>query len=455
MKTIVLFILLLSSQCYSQSIDLGKFDFISKTYIDKDNKELYVFYGDSLSVIDLTELKKIRKIKLINTSDIVEGSYTIVSIKGVLYFIEIMGGGVYKLLDNQIIRLDNSFTHKMTINSSIFIHNDTMFRYGGYGYWSMRNFFTYFDFSTSEWEIISPSGSKTLPEGSINSTVKIYEDEFYIWGGETLNPFKPMEFNVFEGVWKFNIEKQSWSKLGDTKFDLSKMDLSISYNEKQIYSHINSDHILMVDIINNSCIVFNKTSFQQKFYPYFKSEYIDGVFYCFLLVKSNDHILLSTRSEDEFFGQFIKEERLYTTHQNIYIILSIIGFIIIFVILVISYLHLKKWRINKNKIIVTQKQLIYQNQILSLNEKSIKLLNLFFKSNNEVLSRNIMEIVENRELNYGHNTRIKNQKIDQINMKLKFILKIDDDLITFRKSDLDKRIKVYSLNMDYFHFKRT
>jgi len=369
-----------------------------------------------------------------------------------LYFIEIMGGGVYKLLDNQIIRLDNSFTHKMTINSSIFIHHDTIFRYGGYGYWSMRNFFTYFDFSTLEWEIISPSGSNTLPEGTMYSTIKIYEDDFYVYGGETLNPFEPKEFYFYNGVWKFNIKKKSWSKLGDTKIDFTKMGLLISYNEKQIYSYINSGHILMVDIINNSCIEFNKTSFQQKFFHYFKSEYIDGIFYCFLVVPSNNHILLSTRSEDEFFGQFIKEERLYTTHQNIYIILSIIGFIIIFMI---SYLQLKKWKIKRNKIIVTKKHLSYRNQMIPFNEEHIKILNLFFNSDNEILSKNIMEIVENKELNYGHNTRLKNQIIDKINYELKFLLKIEDDLITFRKSDLDKRIKVYNLNKDHFDFKRT
>ena len=452
MKKLFLFIFLISFKSFSQSIDLGNINTIKKTHFDTDKKELYVFYKDSLSVIDLREFKEVKNTKLVNGSKVIEGGYQIVSKNGNIFFIEHVGGGVYKLENNDIIRVDNSFTHKMTYGSSIFVQNDTIFRYGGYGYWSMRNFFTYFDDSTLEWEIVSPIGSRKLPKGSRGSTLKLNNNNYYVYGGETLNPINPKEFLFNDKVWKFNIKNKSWSELGDTQIDFRKFNFSMPYNKNQVFCDTNSGNIYVVDVINNSFKTFTKTTTQFNLISTFKSQYIDGVFYCITMVRSNGTVNLVTRNEDEFFGELISEEQLYFNNEKIYYTLSIIGLLLI---LIFSYFQLKKWRVKRNKIIVTPKQLIYKNHIIPFDEKSIQILNLFFQSDKEILSSDLMDIVENKELNYGHNTRVKNQLIEEINLKLKSLLGIDNDLITVRKSELDKRIKVYTLNKNYFHFKQT
>lgn len=76
------------------------------------------------------------------------------------------------------------------------------------------------------------------------------------------------------------------------------------------------------------------------------------------------------------------------------------------------------------------------------------------RSEREVSSSEIMTITENKAFNYAHNTRVKNNIIDEINFKFKSLLGIKDDIIGFRKSDLDKRIKVYSINRDWFYLKK-
>jgi len=65
----------------------------------------------------------------------------------------------------------------------------------------------------------------------------------------------------------------------------------------------------------------------------------------------------------------------------------------------------------------------------------------------------ILNICENRELNHAHNTRVRNELVERLNIYLKSLLGINKDIITHYKSKQDKRIKVYSIDKSYFHIK--
>ncbi len=60
------------------------------------------------------------------------------------YLVSKGSGMVWELTNDSIKRIDNSFDHRMTYKSDIFVKNDTIFKFGGYGFWSARNFLTYF-----------------------------------------------------------------------------------------------------------------------------------------------------------------------------------------------------------------------------------------------------------------------------------------------------------------------
>ena len=78
--------------------------------------------------------------------------YSSFNIKGEKYW---FGGfnEVYKLEGDSLKRIDKSVDSRVTIRSYIFKTNDTVIKYGGYGFWSQRNFMYYFDTTSFEWEI--------------------------------------------------------------------------------------------------------------------------------------------------------------------------------------------------------------------------------------------------------------------------------------------------------------
>jgi len=448
MKQVLYILFIISLNTFSQSINIGDVKNIQNTQLDDDKNELYVFYKDSVSVIDLIKLQNISTSKLINPKQLILSVPT-VSINSKIYFIPNNGGIVFRLDNHKINRIDNSFNHKMQINSTIFSHNDTIYRYGGYGFWSQRNFFTFFNPSSLEWDIVSPTGSKILPNGSQDGVVNIHNDDFYVYGGLTLNKFNPLNYDVNDIVMKFNIKTKSWEKLGKTNLDLSDYGVRILFKGKQIFFSKTKDIIILVDVVNNKLETYKMTSFQNNIRP--GSFYENGVFYCLQWdnTKKNE-IQLVTRNEDEFFGELISEEKFYHDNEKIYFGL---GILLIILISIISFFKVKKWNSKRNRIITENGHLVYKRKILNFDDKSIRIIKLLLNSEKEIISKDIMEIMENPNLNYGHNTRVMNEMIGKINFKLKSTLGFDKDLITFKKSKIDKRIKVYSIDKSYFFIK--
>jgi len=449
----ILFFLLCGSTVFSQSIDLGNVGLIKNKCVDEQKKELYVFYTDSVVVFDLVKLvkKSSNKLEFKEDSDkeILYGETVCINSK--IYFINLTGGIVFSLKNNEFVRIDKSFNHKMQISSSIFPYNDTIYRYGGYGFWSNRNFFTYFDKSNSEWEVVSPTGSKELPKGSQESIVTIIEDDIFVYGGFRVQEFEPINHTINDEVWKFNTTSKSWKKLGNTDFDLNNQTLKFSYHDKNgFFSNLNGE-LLVVDVLNNKKTFYKKTLFHKDiiFSPFF----IDGVFYCFNWKSYNTNkseIVLVTRNEDEFFGEFVREEKFYSNNENIYLS---VGFIVLSILMVIIIFQLYKWNRRRNRIIVVNGHLVYKRRILNFDDKSTQIINLLLKSKKEVNSKEILKITENPDFNYGHNTRVMNLLLDEINFKLKETLRIEKELISYKKSDLDKRIKVYSIDKSLFFIK--
>jgi hypothetical protein len=70
--------------------------------------------------------------------------------------------------------------------------------------------------------------------------------------------------------------------------------------------------------------------------------------------------------------------------------------------------------------------------------------------NNDVPNSELLTLVEQKGVHFSHNIRVKNDVLNQINLKLKAILQVDINFIIFKKSDTDSRLKVYRLNKQYF-----
>lgn len=444
----ILVLILISFQLQSQSIRICRNVSEQSSFLLEGKNEIHVLNSDTLIIIDLIKLKVKERVPI--NMGLSKLHFEEISIHDELYFTESKGGRVFKLESDSLRRIDNSFSHKMTINSTLFEFNDTIFRYGGYGFWSQRNFFIYFDETTMEWEMIAPINSEELPEGTSNSIVKNIGDDFYVFGGDKLNPFNPFESTKNNELWKFNIRNRKWDLIGKLRIDFNTIDRYISYGDKYILFDDHTDKLFVADIKNNNYQTYSKTKLQYKLNGFLNPIFHNGIFYCFISVNSNGDVHLTTRNEDEFFGKLEMEEKLYNDYSNLE------NLMVIFIVLLIAGLTIYVYRKQikkRNLIFVNPNEVVHKRRIIPFDAKSIQTLNLMLESKEEVRFSEIMNICENKELDYSHNTRVINKMIDQLNFQITSLLRIEETPIQVRKSERDKRIKVYSINKSLFYMK--
>ena len=127
--------------------------------------------------------------------------------------VSVGGGQVYKVVNDTLKREDFSFDHKMSFDSAVFVKNDTIYKFGGYGFWSSRNFFTYFDNSSKEWEFYA-SNSMLLPPPIHNFNYRLFNEEFIITNGYSPNVNTGLKNQIVSDIWIYNFTDRKWDNLG-------------------------------------------------------------------------------------------------------------------------------------------------------------------------------------------------------------------------------------------------
>jgi len=428
--------------------------FYSKGQIIQDT--LFVFSNSELWSYPLNDLNNPKKRPIVNM--IMEEDefllelglfhYASVQLDNQIYFIQNRGGKVYQFQNDSITRIDRSFTHRMQINSNLFTQNNTLYRYGGYGFWSMRNFFTFFSLETNEWESISPANSEEFPKGSQGSYLSYKDDEVILFGGFTINPNNLNHQGIFYNeVWKFNFKNLKWTYLGPLleDFSFSKKTFK-SLGDALIFKKDNQ--LIKILPFENKVIAYQPTVVQSKWIDQHGILAVykkDNIFYSFLSFDNSGEVKLIQRNADEFYGEQLSEEKLYRDYSSLLYLLLIL-------VLPVGVLIRKRIKVMKSKIAKIQlntKGLVYKKVFFEFEEKELEVINLLLNYD-VVHSSEILALVENPNHNYSHNMRTKNQLIDKLNYKLKTMLKIDYDLITSEKSKEDRRIIDYMMDKTFF-----
>jgi hypothetical protein len=134
--------------------------------------------------------------------------------------ITIPGTGQVYLFDRnakQLTRLDETFYHGYNFLATHYIHSDTLFSLGGYGFWQFNNLLTFFDFKNKEWEVKKTTGD--APSGGVlnwSTSLPNYNNKLVAIEavGNQDSPRSILSFAELDLV------KNQWKKIG--RIDLAK-----------------------------------------------------------------------------------------------------------------------------------------------------------------------------------------------------------------------------------------
>ena len=444
--------------CWAQTFRIGHVSTLKATAFDKKTKDIYAVWKDSIRVFNAPDYKTSRLIPITPSKTGYPGGYLPVVLNSSLHFVHGAGGMVYQLQQDSIRRIDRSFNHKMQINSTIFSRNDTVMKYGGYGFWSERNFFTYFSKESNEWEIVRPTGSDRLPRGSHNTEVTQNHSHTYIFSGLSANEFNPLMVEEFKEAWRFEWRGRSWEYLGELNQDFSNYVEVLHMGDKMLYGLTHNHQYVLVDPVNNQLTYYEVNASRRDIYSVWPENnircfYDDGKIFLVKIIPqkpgetSTGELFYTILDEEDFLADPLYSERMYTTNG---FPLKLAGGTIGAISFLLLIFYGRKRYLAKDKLLVSTKTIRYKGRKVIMDSTSLKILNLLVRSAGEVPSQKILDLVENPLQNSAHNIRVKNQLIENLNLHLKTLLALDEDLIQSRQSEEDKRVKAYHIQKQHF-----
>ncbi|MDB4152523.1 hypothetical protein N9605_03000 [Flavobacteriaceae bacterium] len=342
---------------------------------------------------------------------------------------------VYLIQNDSLIRVDKSIDSRVTINSYIFELNDTIIKYGGYGFWSQRNFMYYFDNSSFEWEFYKTISNDPI-QGSFSGFQNYNEESIIFYGGKKVNTKNRLQQIRSEEIVEFNFETRELNHIGD---------LEINFESKELF-YSNEEYSVFYD----QEFVYKVNPFSNKVFKHYKPPVINSLLDVGYSSEKKSFVIKKTLNKtreietillsDNFLIQPIESFSLYNKPFN-----SNLIYILLTLMLVYSFVL---YRMKKNETFIEPRSIKHKGSLYDFKIEDIKLLKLVI-IDDEINFNSVLDIYSNSDLSYGHNTRITNEKLERLTIRLKSIFKLKNEPIIKNKSKVDKRQKVISLSDEF------
>jgi len=428
------FIILFTNTLFSQEIVLPK---NIKIILHNENT-IHLFSDNFRYEFDMIKNKISKPINILNKKfDL--NYYEPFVIDDNIYFVQKSGGVVLKLIKNEIVRIDNSFDHRMQFRSSIFSYDGNIYKYGGYGFFSVRNFIVKYDFDLNEWGAVQVN-SDLLPPGRFDNGFFVRNDILYVVGGTTINEYERDNKIQLDDFWSFSINLNEWKKIGNNNFFNFFNTNSFNFHNNIITRKKNMLYLLNIDNNIISTYELNNT-FIKRDDSFDVVHYNDKLY--FVITRTNKDKVLINRDVEEVFGIIINKNRLNIFSFNfIFICFLIIIIIITTIIKIIKYL---------NTIHVSSDEIKFRNTKLSICEDEYNILKYFHINNYVIENNTLLKMIYKKQYDRTHNIRLKNILVYNLNSKMQLLFKNNlNRLIYSKPSEYDKRYKSYFLKLSNF-----
>ncbi len=173
-------------------------------------------------------------------------------------------GKLFKIEKNKssytLIRIDSTIHSGVNYQAFTFQLNDTIFQYGGSGFWHMRGIMTYFSPQTNEWELY-PSNTTVNGYDDFDNIIKYKLDTRTnkLYATKSLaysNMPRDFSLNNIDSCFEFDFHKNTWTNLGATNPALIKTLESATY-----YNYNLNQILIFQNYLDYYWIDFSKNEF--------------------------------------------------------------------------------------------------------------------------------------------------------------------------------------------------
>lgn len=357
-----------------------------------------------------------------------------------LHLLSKRGGLLYRVENDSTIRLDKSFQHRKQFRSNDFVHNDTLFRYGGYGFWRANNFFTYFDHSTKEWEYL-PIKSFTMPDEAYDGKAFILNDNFYVLGGQRVSKKNGLAAEKSKQIWVFDFKSREWRNGGKMGLDIGPYK---TIKKDSLFFLVgdpsNTPGDLILDLQNNRVIIFDHTlisaNTDKRSPAFFKG---DTLYYT-----HKGDLKKSLAFRDVFVNQS-SQDRLFLNEITLFWNITYIGIAGVFLFL-LAYGSVL-WQRRKLPRLV-KGGVRHNLTFYPLSNEEQQILSIL-RQNLRASTEDLMPIFSKHKRSFSQNHKLKADAIENINNLIATL--VGKELIKIKKDPKDKRQLVYYYKRNILH----
>ena len=230
---------------YLNSINfkMERIEFTSKKYWQEQHLNQWKLLGEvDLRSVNLAELPSYY-------------FYNTFEIKGHFFFVIGGSGQVYEFdpIKRILSRADQTYYRGYNFGAVQFVKNDSLFSFGGMGFWHYNKVQTFFDFQTKEWEMVKPKGE--LPARMYTDFAGYSKREDKLFMLEIPDAYYEQTIRTLD-FYECDLKTFTWKKKGQVDFDILdsfKMRFSeaIWVNDLFVIPSITGE--IIVDPIKNIC----------------------------------------------------------------------------------------------------------------------------------------------------------------------------------------------------------
>jgi hypothetical protein len=394
-------------------------------------------------------------------------------------FIQILGTGrLYEIAKKsqgnyQFIRIDSTIHIGSNFSTLNWIHKDTLFQFGGTGFWKVRDYMSYFSPQTHEWEIYNTVNAASISISDKNSVMYFMDEKLgklYLSNSIKQQDFpKSLTIVDIDSSIVFDFAKRKWENLGALNPKLKEL---IKKQESQLnpfgpYLIFHSDlELYWLNFSTNSYGTFS-TSKQSEFREKYLKIYNNSRDYSIQFVLGSNYYLIKISQEGllsfESISLSLKDINekggavIYSNNRFVQLMKvlepgePIIGnaLIVLFIILIYNFIQNKR----KKKTIPDEIQtILYKNfyDAITIVEKEL-IQNIFqCQKNNEHISiKMINKIIGVQQKDILTQNKSRSDHFLRINQKFKLATRSKELLITKQREASDKRQFNYNINPQF------
>ena len=352
------------------------------------------------------------------------------------------GGPVLQIEKDKIIRIDNSVEQKNQFGAAVFEHNNQLHMNSGYGFWTFKDYTTYFDTTINQWElcVFDPAPNLKPRWKSIFHKTK---NSLYVLGGRaSLNENQRIDAAI-KDVYKIDFQKKS-IELFELGFNQQIPITSSSSqgfqvnNQKGYLNHLN---IVVFDFENNSVTEYDTAEL-------FKNK-VQGI----PILSAKDSLMFIKNKQGNKTIELVSIQQALRKPLKTVAILNVenTGFSYkktfafssaVLIALFIYFLFGYKDYINK-LVHYDIQWLYYANNKTIISKEQSRVIWLLEK-NGQFSSTELNKIIcKNKSYAKSHLTHLRQTFIENLNLNYQNLTGFSEPLISSTKNPADKRQIIY------------